>query len=203
MMKKWFREFFLYPDVLVMVLLVAVGLVWTVPQLASVVGWLMLIVGMATYAMSEYVVHRFVFHMRTPKQPFLLKLIKRLHFDHHTDPEKLHLLFLPLWFSLPSFIIIGSVVYAITFSFPLTIAYLTGLIIYFLYYEWKHYIAHRPIQPLTKLGKKLKRTHLLHHFKNENYWYGVTHTSIDRTLGTFKDQQQVEKSETARKLENR
>ncbi|MED1560774.1 hypothetical protein P4U44_02465 [Alkalihalobacillus alcalophilus] len=34
-MKRWFKEFFFYPDVLVMVILLAVGLVWTVPQLAS------------------------------------------------------------------------------------------------------------------------------------------------------------------------
>ena len=39
--------------------------------------------------------------------------------------------------------------------------------------------------------------------ENENYWYGVTHTTIDKTFGTFKNQALVEKSETARNLEKR
>jgi sterol desaturase/sphingolipid hydroxylase (fatty acid hydroxylase superfamily) len=130
-------------------------------------------------------------------------MIKRLHFDHHEKPTDLHLLFLPLWFSIPSFAITILLAFWITSNLVLTIAFATGLIGYFLFYEWKHFVAHKPLQPLTKLGKEIKKAHLWHHFKNENYWYGVTHTTIDKTFGTFKDQTLVEKSETARNLEKR
>ena len=44
----------------------------------------------------------------------MLKIIKRLHYDHHVDPDDLKLLFLPLWFSIPGFIIYGFIVFLIT-----------------------------------------------------------------------------------------
>ncbi|WP_375377938.1 hypothetical protein [Paenibacillus sp. MZ04-78.2] len=39
--------------------------------------------------------------------------------------------------------------------------------------------------------------------KSEHYWYGVTNPLFDVMLGTFRDEQQVEKSETARNLEGK
>lgn len=186
-----------------MLLLFVPLMIYTTLNFLHIGTWIAFIIGMGTYAMSEYLFHRFLFHMKTPTNPFLLKTIKRLHFDHHLDPNNLKLLFLPLWFSLPNGLIAAGVFYLITGSTQLTIAFLSGLIAYFMYYEWKHYIAHKPIQPRTEMGKKMKKAHLWHHFKNENYWFGVTHTSIDKTFGTYKDQNSVEKSETARNLEKR
>ena len=49
---------------------------------------------------------------------------------------------------------------------------------------------------ISFLGKEL-------HFKNENYWFGVTTPTYDFLLGTFKNQKKVEKSATARNLEKR
>ncbi|HLS60456.1 MAG TPA: sterol desaturase family protein [Virgibacillus sp.] len=203
MKAKYLKEFFSIPDIIVMIVLFLGVMGYTFPYLLNWGTWLALAIGMGTYALSEYIIHRFVFHIDTPENPFLLKMIKRLHYDHHVDPTDLSLLFLPIWFSLPNFAILSGVFYLITGSFQLMIAFVTGVILYFLYYEWKHYIAHKPIQPLTPMGKKIKKAHLWHHFKNENYWFGVTHTTIDKTMGTFKDQKDVEKSETARNLEKR
>ena len=203
MKAKYLKEFFSIPDIIVMIVLFLGVMGYTFPYLLNWGTWLALAIGMGTYALSEYIIHRFVFHIDTPENPFLLKIIKRLHYDHHVDPTDLSLLFLPIWFSLPNFAILSGVFYLITGSFQLMIAFVTGVILYFLYYEWKHYIAHKPIQPLTPMGKKIKKAHLWHHFKNENYWFGVTHTTIDKTMGTFKDQKDVEKSETARNLEKR
>ena len=203
MKAKFLKEFFSIPDIIIMIVIFLGALGYTFPYLLSWETWLALIIGMGTYAVSEYIIHRFVFHIDTPKNPFLLKLIKRLHYDHHVDPTDLSLLFLPVWFSLPNFAILSAVFYLITGSFQLMIAFLTGVILYFLFYEWKHYIAHKPIQPLTAMGKKVKKAHLWHHFKNENYWFGVSHTTIDKTMGTYKDQKNVEKSATAKNLEKR
>lgn len=202
-MDKYYKEFVTFPDVSVMLVLFVPIMVYTGLHMLQLNTWIALVIGMAAYAMSEYMVHRFLFHMKTPENNFLLKIIKRLHFDHHVNPKNLNLLFLPLWFSLPNFFIGSTIFYLITSNLQLTLAFLTGLMAYFLYYERKHYIAHKPIQPRTKMGRTIKKAHLWHHFKNENYWFGVTHTSVDKTLGTYKDQKQVEKSETARNLEKR
>lgn len=202
-MKKYIKEFLFFPDITVMVILFIGMLSYTFPYLLKGSTWVAVAIGMVAYATSEYMIHRFLFHMKKPKHPFLLKLIKRLHYDHHVDPNNLKLLFLPLWFSLPNFTITTFIFYVITSNLQLSIAYLTGLTSYFLFYEWKHYIAHKPIQPITNLGRKIKRAHLWHHFKNENYWYGVSHRVYDKAFGTYKDQRQVERSETARNLEKR
>ena len=201
--RKYLKEFVTFPDNTIMLILVAPLIFYTLLNTLHYGTWIAFIIGAATYGLSEYLVHRFLFHMKTPTNPFLLKTIKRLHFDHHVDPNNLKLLFLPLWFSLPNFIIASSIFYLITVNLQLTIAFLAGIMVYFLYYEWKHFVAHKPIQPRTEMGRKIKKAHLWHHFKNENYWFGVTHTSLDKTLGTFKDQKLVEKSETARNLEER
>lgn len=203
MKSSYYKEFFTFPDVLIMIILFAPAMVYTLMHVLSWGIWVAFVIGMASYALSEYVVHRFLFHMEKPNNPTLLNLIKRLHYDHHVDPNDLKLLFLPLWFSLPGFAIASGICFWITGDLQLTVAYLAGLMAYFLYYEWKHYIAHRSIQPKTKLGKRLKKTHLWHHYKNENYWYGVTHIKFDKTFGTYREHNEVEKSETARNLEKR
>lgn len=202
-MKKYYKEFITHPDVGIMLVLFVPLMVFTIFHMLHLGTWVALIIGMIAYAASEYMIHRYLFHMKTPSNPFLLKMIKRLHFDHHIDPTDLSLLFLPIWFSLPNFLMASAVFFLITSNLVLTLAFLMGLMVYFLYYEWKHYIAHKPIQPRSSMGKKIKKAHLWHHFKNENYWFGVTHTSVDKTFGTYKDQKQVEKSETARNLEKR
>ncbi|KMK78016.1 sterol desaturase family protein [Alkalihalobacillus pseudalcaliphilus] len=202
MMSKHVRTFFFFPDVFIVTLLFLAGLIFTLYHV-SLLAFVYILAGAFSYALSEYVVHRFVFHMKPPKQQFFLRLLKRLHYDHHTHPNELHLLFLPWWFSLPGLFIICAIIYGFTSNIVLTLAFATGLLGYFLFYEWSHFVAHRPIQPKTAFGQKLKKHHLLHHFKNENYWYGVTHTSLDKTMGTWKEQNEVDKSQTAKRLEHR
>lgn len=177
------------------------GITFTIPQLFNPIIWLAFVAGLILYMVGEYTTHRFLFHMKPPKKPFLLKLIRRLHYDHHEYPNDLKLLFLPLWYTLPQFLIIGTVLYVLTKNSALVIAFLSGSIGMLLYYEWTHFVAHRPITPLTPWGKWMKKYHLLHHYKNEHYWYGVTTPSLDLICGTYKDEKKVEKSETARKLD--
>ncbi|WP_025026266.1 sterol desaturase family protein [Caldalkalibacillus mannanilyticus] len=202
MKKQVIKDFILYPDIMVMGLLFFIGLGIVLPSLDQWQLWGFLASGMIAYSLSEYLIHRFLFHMKPPKNPTLLKMIKRLHYDHHVKPDDLHLLFLPLWYSAPIILISALAVYFFTGNFLFTISFVTGIIGFLLFYEWKHYIAHRPITPLTPWGRWMKKVHMLHHYKNENYWYGVTHPLYDVLLGTFEDEKNVEKSETARNLES-
>lgn len=47
------------------------------------------------------------------------------------------------------------------------------------------------------------RHHRLHHYKNEEYWYGVSLHLADRLLGTLPSADSVPRSPTARDLEGR
>lgn len=203
MKPKYVKEFFLFPDIAIMWLIFLISFGFLIPNLTSVGPWIALVIGMAAYSAAEYFIHRFLFHIKTPKNPFFLKLLKRLHYDHHASPNDLHLLFLPLWYSLPNMAIAGAAAYLISSSLVITMAFIDGVILFLLFYEWKHYIAHRPVTPLSPWGRWMKKVHLWHHFKNENYWYGVTNPVFDFALGTFEDQKNVELSPTARNLEKR
>lgn len=197
------KDFFLFPDVLIMCILFIISLIFTVQHLNHWSTWVAVILGMLGYLVSEYTTHRFFFHMKPPKNPRFLQFLKRIHYDHHIDPNDLHLLFLPIWYSVPNILVVACIAYWITSSIVLTNAFVTGIIFFLLFYEWTHYVAHRPIRPLTPWGAWMKKVHMWHHYKNENFWYGVTNPSMDYLLGTFRDEKDVEKSITARNLEQR
>ncbi|MGD8191412.1 sterol desaturase family protein [Brevibacillus ginsengisoli] len=200
-MGKYLKEYFGFADILVMNVLFVVGLILTIPHFNHGTTWLAFFFGMLMYSCSEYIIHRFLFHLKPPKSPFFLQLLKRLHYDHHVRPDELHLLFLPVWYSLPLIGAAAFIFYLCTGNTVWTTAFTTGVIGFLLYYEWTHYAAHRPIQPMTSWGRWMKRLHLLHHFKNENYWFGVTNPSMDMLMGTFKQEKAVEKSQSVRNLE--
>lgn len=198
-MKNHLKVFFSHFDIACISLLWVIAVSLLIPDLDRPEIWLAIVVGMASYSASEYLIHRFFFHLKPPRNPLFLKMLKRLHYDHHMDPNNLKLLFLPIWYSLP---LIG-IAYGLTASFSLTLAFVSGVITFLLYYEWTHFVAHRPIKPRTPWGKWMKKVHLWHHFKNEHFWFGVTQPLYDVLLGTFKKENEVEKSETVRNLERR
>jgi len=68
-------------------------------------------------------------------------------------------------------------------------------------YEWTHYLIHTAYVPRSRAYRAVWRNHRLHHFKNENYWHGITNTFADRALGALPDQRGVPRSRTARTLD--
>ncbi len=77
---------------------------------------------------------------------------------------------------------------------------LLGVMLAMLHYEWVHYVAHIPYQPLTPFGRWIKQYHLRHHFISEKLWFGVSNPSFDVVFGTYGKARDVERSATTRKL---
>ncbi|QKE71466.1 fatty acid hydroxylase family protein [Arthrobacter citreus] len=202
-MKGLYRDFFLHFDIIVMGVLFLIGLTYSIGFHFSWLTVLIFILGLVFFMFSEYVTHRFFFHIKAPKNKLFLKFMKRIHYDHHTYPDDLKLLFLPIWYSIPNLGTLCIIYFLITRDTIQTLAFGSGLIFMLLVYEWKHYVAHRPIKPKTKLGRNIKKLHILHHFKNENYWYGVSTPIFDGIFGTLKDEKEVDTSNTAKTLEER
>nr|WP_240628706.1 sterol desaturase family protein [Bacillus salacetis] len=201
--KGQFRDFFFHIDILIMLSILGVMAVLSIFMVPGYYEILYFGIGLLIFMFSEYLTHRFLFHLKAPDNPYLLKFLKRLHYDHHKYPNDLKLLFLPVWYSLPNFAALSVIFYLITRTVEGTVAFGAGLITLLLVYEWRHFIAHRPIKPKTRFGKWVKRTHTLHHFKNENYWYGVSTPFVDAIFGTLKEQTEVETSQTVKDLEKR
>ncbi|KQL33777.1 fatty acid hydroxylase [Bacillus sp. FJAT-25509] len=202
-MKGLYREFFLHFDIIVMGVLFLIGIIYSIGFHFSWFTVLIFIIGIIFFMFSEYVTHRFIFHIKAPKNKLFLKFMKRIHYDHHTYPDDLKLLFLPIWYSIPNLGSLCIIYFLISRNLIQTIAFGSGLVFMLLVYEWKHYVAHRPIKPLTKVGRQIKKLHILHHFKNENFWYGVSTPIFDGIFGTLKDEKEVVTSNTAKALEER
>ncbi len=110
-----------------------------------------IIVGALLFYLTEYGMHRFAFHAAPARQPFVLKLQRRLHYDHHVEPNRLDLLFLPLWFLVPNLAVTALAV-ALVLGKSAVGAVMLGVMLAILHYEWVHYVAHIPYQPRTPFG---------------------------------------------------
>jgi 4-hydroxysphinganine ceramide fatty acyl 2-hydroxylase len=113
-------------------------------------------IGALTFYLSEYGFHRFAFHAEPSRFVFVRKLQHRLHYDHHTEPDRLDLLFLPVWFLIPN-LAVTALVFALLFGSSVTGSAMFGVVLAIFHYEWVHYVAHIPYQPRTALGRWIKQ----------------------------------------------
>jgi 4-hydroxysphinganine ceramide fatty acyl 2-hydroxylase len=161
--------------------------------------WPEILLGAMLFYLSEYAMHRFAFHAPPAPSAFVRKLQHRLHYDHHVEPNRLDLLFLPLWFLAPNLALTAALV-ALVLGAGAVGSVMLGVMLAILHYEWVHYVAHIPYRPLTPVGRWMKQYHLRHHYLSEKSWFGVSNPSLDLVFGTFPNPGEVEKSGTTRKL---
>jgi len=203
--RQWYREkyqldrmtfrdlmwaYVLYPSIQVYAVLfissivIAVGIFSYFPVsplqlLGSIVATLV------AYPFVEYGVHRFLLHARFLYQSeWTAALWKRIHFDHHQDPNDLRVLFGSVSNTLPT-LVVSTV--PIGFSIagwagvPLSFATALGC---FMVYELCHCMQHLRVTPKNTFLRRLKRHHLLHHFHNEQGNFGITSLICDHLFGT-------------------
>jgi len=149
-------------------------------------GWLL--AGMVIFEAMEYGVHRFVHWWKS-----------RVHFGHHEQPASLDLVFLPAPMHLVMLPLHGYAYLALTGDLLATAALLAGNLVGLLYYEWVHYVAHIPVVPMTRWGRWMKKIHLLHHHKNEAFYFGVSTPLFDVLFGTWKRPDRLSSSGTAKR----
>ncbi len=58
-----------------------------------------------------------------------------------------------------------------------------GFVLGYMTYDLTHYYIHH-FNPKTKLGLRLKKHHMLHHFKDPDSRFGVSNTVWDAVFGT-------------------
>jgi sterol desaturase/sphingolipid hydroxylase (fatty acid hydroxylase superfamily) len=138
------------------------------------------------YPVVWYLLHRFVLHGRMLyKSPRTAVIWKRIHFDHHQDPNDLSVLFGALYTTLPTIAIIALPLgWAAGGPAGALAALAMGLAVT-CFYEFCHCIQHLPFAPRWQWLRDIKKLHLAHHFHNEAGNYGITNFLVDRALGTF------------------
>ena len=176
---------------------IAVG-AWSAWDFAPLAGLLLY------WPIQEWLIHVFILHAR-PKH-FCGRTIDfrvpRKHRAHHRDPWRLDLLFIPIHSFVYSIPILVGLWFAVAPTTPLALTGIAAHLALALHYEWVHYLVHTRVQPRHAYYQRLRKSHRLHHFKNEHYWFGVTMLAGDRLLRTAPDLATVPTSPTARSLEH-
>jgi len=150
-----------------------VGMSW------GVTAWLF-VAGFAFWTFAEYWLHRTVFHFQG-SSAFAKRAHFLMHGVHHQWPhDKLRLVFppgasLPLYFSFMVLFVLALGNYGWGFHAGFTAGYM--------FYDLSHYWLHHG-KPRSEYGRRLRRNHYLHHFKETHARFGVSMMIWDRVFGT-------------------
>jgi sterol desaturase/sphingolipid hydroxylase (fatty acid hydroxylase superfamily) len=159
----------------------------------------------------EWAIHVYLLHAR----PISLLgrrhelLAAREHRAHHLAPAVLDGVLIPVYALVIFLALIALVVWGLSFAIAAVLGgqrlahAATALLVSYAVlagYEWCHFLIHTPYRPRGRYYRAIWRSHRLHHYKNEHYWFGVTSTLGDRLLRTAPEQSQVPRSPTARTL---
>jgi hypothetical protein len=197
------REFLRHRSAQVLVPLAI--LTWTVRFALG--GWrpvdaLIPVILLALEPFTEWAIHVVLLHWK-PRRMFgrrIDPLVSRKHRAHHTDPKDTDLVFVPMPVLIAS-VTIGAALYVLLMpTLRLGLTLMASSYTMLLAYEWTHYLIHSTYRPKTRAYRSIWRAHRLHHFRNENYWFGVTMHVADHVLRTFPEKDAVPASPTARTL---
>src|SRR4051795_10923482 len=151
-------------------------------------GWLTpvwALVGYLLWTLTEYWLHRLVFHFEPEKGigARLHWIIHGVHHDHPNDPLRL---VMPPSVSVPlaTLFYLGFVLVA---GRDWGLAAFAGFIGGYLFYDMAHYYVHHHA-PRSRVGRKLRELHMRHHFQDDTAGYGVSAPWWDRVFGTALDQ---------------
>lgn len=138
------------------------------------------------FPLGWYVLHRWVLHSRWMwKVSWLAATWKRIHYDHHQDPNHLEVLFGSPLNVVPTVAAITMPVgYAIGGVGGAAIAFATGMVTTCVN-EFCHCIQHLSYKPKNKLLLAMKTRHMAHHFHDETGNFGITNFLWDRLFGTL------------------
>lgn len=135
------------------------------------VGWeiLLFVLGMLTWSLFEYIMHRHLFHMIVEK-PKAQRFVYTMHGVHHEYPRDQERLFMP---PVPS-IVIATIIFSIMRLLMGwdALAFFPGFLFGYLMYGSMHYAIHAFAPP--KFLKALWRNHHLHHYKHPDKGFGVS-----------------------------
>lgn len=167
---------------------------WTIGD-----AWVALAI-VAAWPMQEWLIHVLLLHWK-PREILGRRIDPanaRKHRAHHREPTDIGLVFAPLHSHarVIPLLVFGSVVVLPTAGLAATAV--GSYLLLALHYEWSHFLAHVPYTPGPY--RRICQNHMLHHYKSEKHWYGVSMLSGDLIMGTRPDPQSTPKSPTVRTL---
>ncbi len=141
----------------------------------------MFAVGVLSWTLLEYLLHRFVFHYH-PKSEWGKRFHFILHGVHHDYPNDATRLVMPPGISIPLAIIFYGI-FLIVFGVRLTPPTFAGMVFGYLCYDMLHYATHH-FSMKRGIWLWLKQHHMRHHYGDEHTGYGVSSPLWDYVFGT-------------------
>ncbi len=137
--------------------------------------------GFFVWTLSEYLLHRFVFHFKA-QNAVSQRIVYLFHGIHHESPEDATRLVMPPIAG----VILASILYSIfrVFLGPIWVQpFFAVFLVGYLCYDYIHFYVHH-FQPRTRFGKALKHSHMMHHFVTQEARWGVSSPMWDYVFGT-------------------
>lgn len=148
-------------------------------DILSIIG--LILVGLFVWTVTEYFLHRFVFHWELKS-----KLGKQIHFIfhgvHHDYPSDSRRLVMPPSVSIPLAAIFYFLFLAILGK-SLVHPFFIGFLIGYLFYDITHYAIHH-FNMHSKFWLMIKNHHMKHHYQDPHKGYGVSTPLWDFIIGT-------------------
>lgn len=148
-------------------------------------------VGLLLWTLSEYIMHRFVFHYH-PKSEFGKKIHFLMHGVHHDYPNDSKRLVMPPIMSLLLAIPFFALFYYGFGGGGDTFAAFAGMVSGYLSYDMLHYAIHHANWK-NPYFEKLKKQHMAHHFQFPDAGFGVSNLIWDIIFNTTLDKARKEK----------
>ncbi len=138
--------------------------------------------GLLFWSLFEYVVHRWVYHIKIKN--FRIKwFLDACHLHHHRDHEDHRTLNAGFALTYPMGIVIWLFVFLVS-STGIACSFFFGTLIYYVFYEHVHYYIH--YRPYNRgYIARIQKYHLHHHYKNWNVNFGNTIMLWDFIFSTY------------------
>ena len=141
----------------------------------------LIIIGLFVWTLTEYTLHRFIFHFQ-PKSQFGQRLHFIFHGVHHDYPSDSKRLVMPPSVSLPLatiFYLLFTIILGVSFVAPFFVGFLIG----YLFYDLSHYAIHH-FNMHGKIWLAIKNHHMKHHYQDPAKGFGVSTPLWDIIVGT-------------------
>jgi sterol desaturase/sphingolipid hydroxylase (fatty acid hydroxylase superfamily) len=139
--------------------------------------FLFLAMGLVIWTITEYVLHRFVFHFE-PSSAWGKRVHFIFHGVHHDYPRDAKRLVMPPSASIPLavgfYFLFSLIITNTTFLYPFYAGFIAG----YLVYDMMHYAIHH-YNFKSPLMKRIKQHHMLHHYNDPTKGYGVSSSLWD------------------------
>ena len=160
-------------------------LVWSVQNtsLSAVTTVGMFFLGLLAFTWVEYMMHRYVFHMKTYSE-VRAKLQYTIHGVHHEFPKDKDRLAMP-----PLLSVTIATILLLLFRLAMgdfVFSFLPGFLVGYAAYLAIHYMVHA-FPPPKNIFKALWVNHGIHHYKDGDLIYGVSSPLWDYIYGTMRE----------------